>query len=84
MIKPTIHLNGTSRDALYEQMVEVGSALVKALDALREAAPNARDYYPQGPDAFEQARREHESRVERVNAVQAEVEDLLNHIAEVE
>jgi len=43
---------------------------------LGEAAPNARDYYPQGPDAYAQAAREHGSRIERLRAVLEEIAQL--------
>lgn len=52
---PTVHLNGTSGEALFEQNYEASKAIREALEVLREAAPNGRDYYPQGPGAFEQA-----------------------------
>lgn len=62
MTFPTVHLNGTSGDDLFRQVCEAGSALRRALAAMSEAAPNARDYYPQGDLAFRAAVREHDER----------------------
>ena len=57
---PTVHLNGTSRDELARMNLEALDAVRKAIGALHAAAPNGRDYYPQGPRAWEAARLEHE------------------------
>ncbi len=79
---PTIHLNGTSADALIEQLTGAGGALRAAIRALDEAAPNARDYYVQGADAYAKASREHLSRVERVRAVLDEVYEINESLAD--
>lgn len=52
MMIPTLHLNGTSRTELIKQLTDAGHALALAIDALGNASPHGRDYYPQGPDAF--------------------------------
>lgn len=59
---PMIHMNGTSAAELEEQADRARTALMAAQDALTAAAPNARDYYVIGPDAFRTARAEHEAR----------------------
>ena len=76
MIAPSIHLNGSSAESLLAEYEAAGAALRSALVALGEAAPNARDYYPQGPDAYAQAAREHGSRIERLRAVLEEIAQL--------
>lgn len=63
MIKPSIHLNGTSADALTEAYANAVAALRAAISATEQADPNARDYYPLGHGAFEQARFEHLARL---------------------
>jgi hypothetical protein len=78
MMIPTIHLNGTSRDGLLEPLMDAIEALRVAEDAMNAAAPNGRDYYPQGADAFNHAVAEHLDRQRRIHAVRAE----LNTIAE--
>lgn len=81
MIKPTIHLNGTSATALAEAYENAVSALFRARDALVLAAPNARDYYPQGPNAFSEARRDHDRRAKALHDLQDELQELAEHAA---
>jgi len=82
MIVPTIHTNGSSRDALLDQVCEAGNALREALRKIVNAAPNARDYYPQGDEAFRKAVAEHDARVTRVRAVLDEYVQLSEAIAD--
>ena len=82
MITPTIHLNGTSADALIDALVTASNRITDAIHALADAAPNARDYYPQGPDAYGRARAEHVSRLDRLQSVHAELCDLYNAISD--
>lgn len=81
MISPTIHLNGTSREQLLEQVTEAANALRTALNLIQEAHPNARDYYPQGPTAYRDAEAEHQARSRRVQEVLAEYVQLAETIA---
>lgn len=76
MIIPTIHLNGTSKESLIEDLCAASNALRAAYDALKQTAPNGRDYYPQGPKALEDATAEHFSRLSRVDSVRQEIESL--------
>jgi hypothetical protein len=73
---PTIHLNGTSKDELIAVLCNASAAIDAAYAALKLAAPNGRDYYPQGPEAFDRARREHESRLAGLDKVKREVDEL--------
>lgn len=75
MMKPTLHLNGTSANSLYEGYIEAWKAIHAAIDHLAAAAPHGRDYYPQGPDAYDEARKEHNK---RMNALQSMSEDMMN------
>lgn len=77
MIIPTIHLNGTSKQRLIDDLVEAGSAIQLAQKALAAAGPNGRDYYPQGPAAFTAAVDEHDSRLDRLRSVYKEIEALV-------
>jgi len=79
---PTIHLNGTSADTLLDEYWAALDALQKAIEVLQDAAPNARDYYPQGDGAFHEAAREHKARLAALHGVLAEVRDLANHVQE--
>jgi hypothetical protein len=78
---PTIHLNGTSRRDIEDQLIDAGHALRAALEALQQAAPNARDYYPQGPEAFPVAQAQHEARWLAVKGVFSEIELILDKVA---
>lgn len=60
---PTIHLNGSAGEVLQEQYTAAAEAVRKAIDAVCDAGPNARDYYVQGSDAALVAQLEHEARV---------------------
>lgn len=79
---PTVHLNGTGGERLLEQQRDVCQALHAALDALREASPNGRDYYVQGNDVFAQAAREHRARIEAIKMVLGEAEKIAHNISE--
>ena len=53
---PTIHMNGTPLHALQEANQKACDAIREAVEALAQAAPNGRDYYPQSADAIHEAR----------------------------
>jgi hypothetical protein len=78
---PTIHLNGTSKERLAEGYEKAYSALQEAERIVhRETVPNARDYYPQGNEAFSKAMVEHESRMKRLKAVREEIYALFEAV----
>lgn len=78
---PTVHLNGTSAEDLTEDYRAAYSAVSSAIEALQQSAPNARDYYVQGSDAYPRARAEHER---RLHALADVCRDLLALFASVE
>ena len=82
MLAPLVHLNGSSADTLIEQYERSMGALRKALDAMREGYPNARDYYPQGDDAFRLAREQYDARIRAVDNVLAELGLLAENVYE--
>lgn len=55
---PTIHTNGTGPQMLLEGYLNARTACQAALDAIQQIEFNARDYYPQGPQAWQDARNE--------------------------
>ena len=73
---PTIHLNGTSPVELRQQYQDAAMAVSAAIDVLAKSAPNGRDYYPQGDDAFAGAQRQHRARMEKLQSVYAELEEV--------
>ncbi len=84
MMTPSIHLNGTTRDLLLDQAVDAIGALRTAIEAVMRTAPNARDYYPQGPDAFTKASAEHQDRLSRLLTLKGEYEALTDAIIHTE
>ena len=84
MMVPTIHLNGTSKQSLLEDLGAAYSALDEAYNKLRLAAPNGRDYYPQGPTAINAAVEEHNKRLKKVDDVMKELHSLMEKICEKE
>lgn len=80
MMIPTIHMNGTSAASLQEGYADAYTAIGRAIETLAAAGPNGRDYYPQGPDAYEKARTEHDTRITALRNVQAELEALCEGI----
>lgn len=77
IITPTIHLNGTIATRLLEPLSAAFDKLEEAYAALKETAPNGRDYYVQGDHAMGRAVNEHMKRLARIDAVKAEVEMLI-------
>jgi hypothetical protein len=77
---PTVHLNGTSKQELLDQACEAAQAIALAVNALENAAPNARDYYPQSGDAITLARSEHLARIKALVGVQTELETMIEII----
>ena len=84
MMVPTIHMNGTSKESLLDDACNVMNAIYKAIDVACAAAPNARDYYTQGNEAYSKARDEHDARIERLEAVRKEYEALALAISDFE
>lgn len=80
LMKPTIHLNGTSRDNLAEPLEQARTAVRKAIEAVQATAPNGRDYYPQGPDAIRTATIEHGNRLNYLQIVDRELAELHEHV----
>jgi hypothetical protein len=80
IIAPCVHLNGTSKDALLDQLGAVYSALENARHMLQQAAPNGRDYYI-GPHSLNDAIMQQRDRLLALDTVQRSVEaemDLIN------
>lgn len=80
MLVPTVHLNGTAGEVLLDQYTAAADAVRKAIDAVCNAGPNARDYYVQGTDAARAAQREHEARVKALKGVRDELAAIVEGI----
>ena len=57
-------------------------AIEKAMEALGNAELNGRDFYPQGPDAYYQARKERDEAFEKLRAAQQYVGEMLMGICD--
>lgn len=71
---PTVHLNGTSGTTLVEEYQGAYEAIDRAIDALAATTCNGRDFYPQGPDAYHQAREERQQALQKLREAQEYVE----------
>jgi hypothetical protein len=80
---PTIHMNGTSKRQLVEQLTDVSVRLDVAYEAMKKAAPNGRDYYPQGPEAMDRALVEFAKRLKAIDAVKEDIDAFINAIDEL-
>jgi len=80
MIFPTIHMNGTSAKSLIDQNRAAWNALRAAVEALDAAAPNGRDYYPQGDYAIGEAMHEHTERVKPLLKAMRELDAIAEYI----
>lgn len=76
VIAPTVHLNGTSGEDLKQQLCDALGALRAAREALRQTAPNARDYYVQDDKAFPRARDQYYARLAKLGEIQTELETI--------
>jgi hypothetical protein len=79
---PTIHLNGTSRQELLDDYLQALNTVRDAIKALDKIEFNARDYYVQGPNAFEHAREERQAQYSHLWAVKLELEAIAVHISD--
>jgi hypothetical protein len=70
---PQISLNGTSRDALIEQQLDVVRAFEALSKAMAEASPNGRDYQHR-PAEYNAARDAWMERMQTIFAMRKEIE----------
>lgn len=78
VVCPTVNVNGTSRQALTKQYLDVVSALDKLLiNAMPEAAPHGRDY-PTG--GYTAARDQYAARVKMLMTLREDYMILAQHV----
>jgi hypothetical protein len=82
LMTPSVHLNGTSGEQLFEQVCGVLDVLRALRKAMDDASPNARDYYIQGDDAFKIAVLQHDARGFKVTVLIEEYQALAEGIAD--
>jgi len=79
---PTIHLNGTGFTTLRDEYAAAYDAIDKAIDALAAATLNGRDFYPQGPGAYYQARDERQAALDKLQKTKEYVGEVLTGICD--
>jgi hypothetical protein len=72
MITPTLNINGSSLTDLTHPRIAAYDALQAAIKALQQVTPNGRDY-PGDNDRCVADRDEHYARLEKINALRAEI-----------
>jgi hypothetical protein len=82
MTFPTVHLNGTSKNDLYEAYSEARHQIRLAIEAVANTCPNGRDYYTQGDQVIYRALEEHEARLKQLEAVYEELGQLLEVVSQ--
>lgn len=73
LVSPQVNLNGTSREVLVEQQLDVLHALDDLHKAMNEASPNGRDYQLR-PAEFEPAREAWQERMKLIGDMRKEIE----------
>ena len=73
LVLPQVNLNGTSREALVEQQLDVMHAIRALKAAMNEAAPNGRDYQFR-PAEFSPARDAWDERMKLIHDMGNEIE----------
>ena len=74
MIRPTLSINGSSADDLIQPRRDAMDNLTDAIEALKQAAPNGRDY----PGQYDRCINDRETHFERLAALHTLREELLD------
>lgn len=82
IVTPFIHMNGTSPAGLRKPLEEAYSKLNEAYDAIKQCAPNGRDYYPyhEYHQVLGKATEQHMDRLRRIDSIKSEIEEIIGHI----
>lgn len=80
LLAPCIHMNGTSKQDLMGALENAYSKIGEAQDALRLCAPNGRDYYVIGDNAYAIAREEYWDRMRMLENIRTEIEAIVGGI----
>jgi hypothetical protein len=79
---PTLHLNGTGATTLRDEYAAAYDALNKAIEAFASTTCNGRDFYPQGPGAYDQARDERTEAFTKLREAQSYIGQVLMGICD--
>ena len=75
-------MNGDSKATLLSDNAAARDAINNAIDIVAKAAPNGRNFYPQGDGAINEAIAQHIKRVECLEAIRQEFEKIICGIEE--
>lgn len=80
IVCPVVHLNGTSRTDLMQQIEDAYDACRNLLTKLKAAAPNPRDYYPVS-GLMDKALEQHNRRMKVVTDLMTELEEQASQMS---
>lgn len=72
IIRPTVNINGTSRDELVDQRRAVADALRDVVETMGHMVPNGRDY-PGDYDRLQRDREIHFARMNQINKLYLDI-----------
>lgn len=84
VVLPVVHLNGTGRDTLIEDRMEIANALRAVLSVMEKAGPNMRDY-PSTADPYVSwpaAAAQYQRRLKVVSDLLGEIEYEMERLSE--
>jgi hypothetical protein len=88
---PTIHLNGTDAQSLFDGYKAAHEAIKAAQEALAQCAPNGRDYYVQKTESGDwtdvptnEAIYEHRARMAALETIERDLEALALHVMDAD
>jgi len=75
-VVPTVHLNGTDKQDLLNQLQEAIGSVEDAGKSLAKASPHLRDYYTQPKGEWNRAQDQHEARIVKLREIVKELETI--------
>jgi hypothetical protein len=80
---PTIHTNGTGPRTLYVDYSTARLAVIDSIKRLEMMEFNSRDYFMHGMDAWKKAQAQHRARLNQLQSVADELEQIAEHVLNV-
>jgi hypothetical protein len=80
LVLPTIHLNGTSKEELFNDLSNALYAIQLARECVQATAPHGRDYCTKSGNALQQALAQHASRLRALQTVYDELQAIAEHV----
>ncbi|CAB4186567.1 hypothetical protein UFOVP1329_31 [uncultured Caudovirales phage] len=80
MTLPTIHLNGTGKETLIKEIDQAYDSISQMMGDFARITCHARDYYPQGEDAYPAARQQRQEMFDKLVEVNTYIDELRYHL----